>query len=46
LIKDGELRIADHNPKDGGKVKNRYVFVFDKVMLICKNLRVSHGLFL
>lgn len=36
LIKDGELRIKAHNNQ---KVKVRYVFIFDKVMVMCKSLR-------
>lgn len=40
LVKDGEIKIADQN-KDGNRLKTRYVFVFDKVMIICKSLRVS-----
>ncbi|XP_073981108.1 vav guanine nucleotide exchange factor isoform X2 [Rhodnius prolixus] len=36
LLKDGEIRIKAHNNQ---KVKQRYVFVFDKVMLLCKALR-------
>ncbi|VDK88877.1 unnamed protein product, partial [Onchocerca ochengi] len=38
LVKDGEVKIADQN-KDGNRLKTRYVFVFDKVMIICKSLR-------
>ena len=45
LVKDGEMKISD-STKDGNKLKNRYVFVFDKVMLICKSLRVSSVLLL
>uniref|UniRef100_A0A1B6EAB2 Protein vav n=1 Tax=Clastoptera arizonana TaxID=38151 RepID=A0A1B6EAB2_9HEMI len=36
LLKDGELRIKAHNDQ---KVKVRYVFIFDQVMLMCKSLR-------
>lgn len=36
LHKDGELRIRAHNDQ---KVKLRYVFIFDQVMLMCKALR-------
>ncbi|KAK0405571.1 hypothetical protein QR680_018064 [Steinernema hermaphroditum] len=39
LIKDGEIKMAFH--KDGGKLKNRYIFIFDKVMLVCKVQRNS-----
>lgn len=38
LLRDGELRIKAHNDN---KVRNRYVFIFDKCMIICKQLRVS-----
>jgi hypothetical protein len=38
LQKDGELRIRGH---DDNRLKSRYVFVFDKVMLMCKTTRVS-----
>ncbi|VDM96189.1 unnamed protein product [Thelazia callipaeda] len=38
LVKDGEIKIADQS-KDGSRLKTRYVFVFDKVMVICKSLR-------
>ncbi|TKR82714.1 hypothetical protein L596_016397 [Steinernema carpocapsae] len=34
LIKDGEIKMAYQ--KDGGKLKSRYIFIFDKVMLVCK----------
>ena len=36
LLKDGELKIRSH---DETRLKNRYVFVFDKVMLMCKSIR-------
>lgn len=36
LQKDGELRMKS---PDGNKIKNRYVFIFDKVMLMCKSIR-------
>ncbi|XP_054272231.1 protein vav isoform X2 [Macrosteles quadrilineatus] len=36
LIKDGWLRIKAHNDQ---KVKVRYVFIFDQVMLMCKALK-------
>ncbi|KAL1517114.1 hypothetical protein ABEB36_000923 [Hypothenemus hampei] len=36
LIKDAELRIKAH---DDQKTRNRYVFIFDKCILICKQLR-------
>lgn len=38
LQKDGELRIRSH---DDNRLKSRYVFVFDKVMLMCKTTRVK-----
>lgn len=37
LRKDAELKIQSH--ADQGKVKARYVFVFDKVLLMCKPTR-------
>lgn len=39
LQKDGELRIRGH---DDTRLKSRYVFIFDKVMLMCKPTRVSY----
>ncbi|XP_054159008.1 protein vav-like [Oppia nitens] len=36
LIKDGELKIRSH---EESRLKNRYVFIFDKVMLMCKSIR-------
>uniref|UniRef100_A0A146M5X0 Protein vav n=2 Tax=Lygus hesperus TaxID=30085 RepID=A0A146M5X0_LYGHE len=36
LLKDGDLRIRSH---DNQKIRQRYVFIFDKVMLMCKTLR-------
>ncbi|XP_069695874.1 protein vav isoform X2 [Periplaneta americana] len=36
LLKDGELRIKAH---DDHKIKVRYVFIFDQVMLMCKSMR-------
>jgi len=38
LQRDGELRIRGH---DDNRLKSRYVFIFDKVMLMCKPTRVS-----
>lgn len=38
LILDGELRIKAHNDQ---KQKVRYVFVFDRVMVMCKALKVK-----
>ncbi|KAF5293253.1 hypothetical protein FQA39_LY13652 [Lamprigera yunnana] len=36
LIKDAELKIKAH---DDQKIRNRYVFIFDKVMILCKQLK-------
>ncbi|KAL3276931.1 hypothetical protein HHI36_012296 [Cryptolaemus montrouzieri] len=36
LIKDGEIKFKAH---DDQKTKNRYVFIFDKCILICKQLK-------
>lgn len=36
LLKDGELRMKS---MDDTKLKTRYIFVFDKVMLMCKSIR-------
>ncbi|XP_063243092.1 protein vav [Bacillus rossius redtenbacheri] len=36
LVKDGELKIKAH---DDQKIKLRYVFLFDQVMIMCKLLR-------
>ncbi len=38
LRKDAELKVQSH-AEQTGKVKTRYVFVFDKVMLLCKPAR-------
>ncbi|RWS13194.1 protein vav-like protein [Dinothrombium tinctorium] len=35
LLKDGELKIRSQD----NKLKNRYIFIFDKVMLMCKSIR-------
>ncbi|EEB17268.1 protein vav, putative [Pediculus humanus corporis] len=40
LILDGELRIKAHNDQ---KQKVRYVFVFDRVMVMCKALKTILG---
>ncbi|XP_060526933.1 protein vav isoform X3 [Cylas formicarius] len=42
LIKDAELKIKAH---DDQKTRNRYVFVFDKCILICKQLRSNQFAF-
>lgn len=34
LIRDGELRIKDHSTM---KIRSRYVFVFDQVVIMCKS---------
>ncbi|XP_001946064.2 protein vav isoform X1 [Acyrthosiphon pisum] len=36
LIADGELKIKAHNDQ---KLKPRYVFIFDQVVLMCKSIR-------
>ena len=41
LLKDGEVKVKSH--KDQG-VKNRYVFVFDQRLLLCKATKVSDDL--
>lgn len=38
LLKDGELKVKAHNDS---KIRNRYVFIFDKCMIICKQLKVN-----
>ncbi|RWS24881.1 protein vav-like protein [Leptotrombidium deliense] len=35
LLKDGEVKIRSQD----NKLKNRYIFIFDKVMLMCKSIR-------
>ena len=40
LRKDAELKVQSH--ADQGKIKTRYVFVFDKVLLMCKSTRGDH----
>ncbi|CAL8143746.1 unnamed protein product [Orchesella dallaii] len=42
LQRDGELRIRGH---DDNRLKSRYVFIFDKVMLMCKPTRMMDKLF-
>ena len=37
LRKDAELKVQSH--AEQSKIKSRYVFVFDKVMLLCKPTR-------
>lgn len=39
LIKDAELKIKAH---DDQKARNRYAFIFDKVMILCKQLKVTN----
>ncbi|XP_003379910.1 protein vav-1 [Trichinella spiralis] len=41
LLKDGEIKIA--SPLDDRKLKNRYIFVFDKLLLICKHHKFCCG---
>ncbi|XP_018323324.1 protein vav [Agrilus planipennis] len=36
LIKDGELKVKAH---DDQKTRNRYVFIFDKVLILCKQVK-------
>lgn len=38
LVTDGELKIKAH---DDQKTRIRYVFIFDKCILICKQLKVN-----
>ena len=38
LIKDGEVRMRS-NDDPRMRLKNRYIFIFDKVVLMCKSLR-------
>ncbi|KAJ8931541.1 hypothetical protein NQ314_015530 [Rhamnusium bicolor] len=42
LLKDAELRIKAH---DDQKTRSRYVFIFDKCILICKQLKGSQFAF-
>ncbi|XP_015839689.1 protein vav isoform X1 [Tribolium castaneum] len=42
LIKDGEMKIKAH---DDQKIRNRYVFIFDKCILICKQIKVRQFAF-
>ena len=45
LRRDGELRLQSHETNATGVGKNakaRYLFVFDKVVLICKAARGDH----
>lgn len=39
LIKDGDIKIKSHTDQ---KTKSRYVFIFDRAMFICKQLKVVH----
>lgn len=41
LLKDGELKVSCHADNDR-RAKNRYVFAFDRVLLVCKPLRAGH----
>ena len=38
LLKDGELRVRSHDDPRM-RIKSRYVFIFDKMILMCKALR-------
>lgn len=38
LLKDANLKIKAH---DDQKTRSRYIFIFDKALLICKQLKVS-----
>ncbi|XP_049846897.1 protein vav isoform X1 [Schistocerca gregaria] len=40
LLYDGEMRIKAH---DDQKVKCRYVFIFDKIILLCKQIKSTRG---
>ena len=45
LRRDGELKIHSHEANAAGVGKNaksRYLFVFDKVLLVCKSMRGDH----
>lgn len=37
LLKDGEVKVKAHNDN---KIRNRYVFIFNKCMIICKQVKV------
>ncbi|XP_075548673.1 vav guanine nucleotide exchange factor isoform X2 [Dermacentor variabilis] len=43
LLKDGELKIKSHD--DNNKIKNRYIFIFDRMMLMCKSTKIMDKLF-
>lgn len=43
LRKDGELKIQRHGTND--KIKIRYVFLFDKIIMFCKATRGDHYTF-
>ncbi|WKY15591.1 hypothetical protein Q1695_000793 [Nippostrongylus brasiliensis] len=36
LNADGEVRLAESTSQQSGKMKQRHVFIFDKVLIICK----------
>lgn len=40
LVKDGDLRVQNHEAN--GKMKPRFVFVFDRMILMCKSTRGDH----
>lgn len=39
LLLDGELKVKAHEDQ---KMRSRYVFVFDKLMLLCKPVKVIY----
>lgn len=43
MRKDGELQVHNHDtPATAKNPKPRYLFVFDKVLLICKSAKAEH----
>lgn len=38
LLRDGEIKVKAHSDN---KAKTRYVFIFDKCMIICKHIKVT-----
>lgn len=45
LNADGEVRLAESTSQQCGKMKQRHVFIFDKVLIICKANRVGYSQF-
>uniref|UniRef100_A0A1I7X974 Guanine nucleotide exchange factor VAV2 n=1 Tax=Heterorhabditis bacteriophora TaxID=37862 RepID=A0A1I7X974_HETBA len=41
LNADGEVRLSESTASQSGKMKQRHVFLFDKVLIICRANRVS-----